>query len=101
MEDTISEMGREQIALTGSDPRSSEVSAMAEKMFGEMMATGAEHHTVIVLMSALIGYAIGNGARKGGISLDDVRDAITAPTSAMIFAALDAHKNGVDVETMQ
>lgn len=100
MSEIVMGMGRTQIELTRDDPQSGTVAAMAEEMFGKMLETGAEHHTVVVLLAAMVGYSFGNGARMAGLGIDEVKEAIAYTSSTLIFAAHDAFANGIR-ETVQ
>ncbi|MDP9412693.1 MAG: hypothetical protein M3Q08_01075 [Pseudomonadota bacterium] len=86
-------LGAAHCAAAQSDPNSNALAADLEALIGRHIGRGVDGHTVIVIMAAAIGFAIGQGSRKHG-NADTFADGLEAAQTALEYAARDVFVNG-------
>lgn len=97
--ETIKEHGAAAIAATGDDPHVDAAADAAQRAMEMMIATGASHGTILVVMAAMLGYSMGNGAQEVGQGEEALRGSVSAVTAALIFSAHNAYST--TMETVQ
>lgn len=91
------ERGRDLIAETHNDEHAGAAAGIAEEMLKGLVDTGASSQTVVVILGALIGYCLGQGARDAGREAAAVFSGLSAAQSAMFYSAMSAFER----ETVQ